>query len=185
VTPPPGPLGAPELPEPAELEPVAPEPAELEELELPAPRPPELLSPVEVRLLLAPVPLLPAAAAGVGDDEDEQATARGNCAKIQSARSVGKHRRRKDIIEADHCTLPAHRHDSCVPGPMNTTAKAYLIGGGIGNMAAAAFMIRDGGMPGENIVVFEAAPVLGGSLDAAGTDIRGYSMRGGRMLTHG
>jgi oleate hydratase len=66
---------------------------------------------------------------------------------------------------------------------MHTSAKAYLIGGGIGNMAAAAFMIRDGGVRGENIVVFEAAPVLGGSLDAAGTDIRGYSMRGGRMLT--
>jgi oleate hydratase len=66
---------------------------------------------------------------------------------------------------------------------MNSSAKAYLIGGGIGNMAAAAFMIRDGGVRGENIVVFEAAPVLGGSLDAAGTDIRGYSMRGGRMLT--
>lgn len=46
---------------------------------------------------------------------------------------------------------------------MNGTAQAYLIGGGIGSLAAAAFMIRDGGMPGENIAILEAAPVLGGA----------------------
>ena len=66
---------------------------------------------------------------------------------------------------------------------MSAQRRAYLVGGGIGNMAAAAFMIRDGGMAGESIVVFEAAPALGGSLDAAGTAALGYSMRGGRMLT--
>ncbi len=66
---------------------------------------------------------------------------------------------------------------------MNPTAKAYLIGGGIGSLAAAAFMIRDGGLPGENISIFEALPVLGGSLDGAGNLERGYSLRGGRMLT--
>ncbi|QRM90825.1 oleate hydratase [Lacinutrix sp. WUR7] len=60
--------------------------------------------------------------------------------------------------------------------------KAYLVGGGIGNMAAASFMIRDGGIPGENITIYEALPVLGGVLDAAGNAESGYSMRGGRML---
>ena len=50
-------------------------------------------------------------------------------------------------------------------------------------MAAAAFMIRDGGMPGGDISIFEALPVPGGSLDGAGDPDRGYSMRGGRMLT--
>src|SRR5579872_2760321 len=44
--------------------------------------------------------------------------------------------------------------------------KAHLVGGGIGSLAAAAFMIRDGGMPGGNITIYEALPVLGGSLDA-------------------
>ena len=44
-------------------------------------------------------------------------------------------------------------------------------------------MIRDGGMPGGNISIFEAAPVMGGSLDGAGDPAAGYSMRGGRMLT--
>jgi oleate hydratase len=48
---------------------------------------------------------------------------------------------------------------------MNIQPKAYLVGGGIGSLAAAAFMIRDGGMPGKNISVLEALPVMGGSLD--------------------
>ncbi len=63
------------------------------------------------------------------------------------------------------------------------TAKAYLVGGGIGSLAAAAFMIRDGGVAGGNISIFEAASVLGGSLDGAGNPAQGYSLRGGRMLT--
>ncbi|SFK82658.1 oleate hydratase [Loktanella salsilacus] len=61
--------------------------------------------------------------------------------------------------------------------------KSYLVGGGIGSLAAAAFMIRDGGVPGKNITIFEAMPVWGGALDAAGNAEDGYSMRGGRMLT--
>ena len=49
---------------------------------------------------------------------------------------------------------------------MNKQRKAYLVGGGIGSLAAAAFMIRDGSMTGGNITVYEALPLLGGSLDA-------------------
>jgi oleate hydratase len=66
---------------------------------------------------------------------------------------------------------------------MRTTSKAYLIGGGIGSLAAAAFMIRDGGILGTNILILDAAPTLGGSLDGGGTPALGYSLRGGRMLT--
>ena len=66
---------------------------------------------------------------------------------------------------------------------MSATPKAYLVGGGIGSLAAAAFMIRDGKLPGGNISVLEAAPVMGGSLDGSGDPTGGYSMRGGRMLT--
>lgn len=58
-----------------------------------------------------------------------------------------------------------------------------MIGGGIGSLAAAAFMIRDGKMAGDSITILEAAPLVGGSLDAAGDGSAGYSMRGGRMLT--
>jgi oleate hydratase len=66
---------------------------------------------------------------------------------------------------------------------MTTKAKAYLVGGGIGSLAAAAFLIRDGNIPGQNITILEAAPILGGSLDGAGDPVHGYSMRGGRMMT--
>ena len=66
---------------------------------------------------------------------------------------------------------------------MSTKSKAYLVGGGIGSLAAAAFMIRDGSLPGGNILILEAAPILGGSLDGAGDPAGGYSLRGGRMLT--
>jgi oleate hydratase len=66
---------------------------------------------------------------------------------------------------------------------MKKISKAYLLGSGIGSLAAAAFMIRDGKVPGENICILEANASLGGSLDAAGDPNRGYSLRGGRMFT--
>lgn len=65
----------------------------------------------------------------------------------------------------------------------NIDKKAYLVGGGIGSLAAAAFMIRDGGMQGSNITIIEASPVTGGSLDGGGNAEDGYTLRGGRMLT--
>ena len=66
---------------------------------------------------------------------------------------------------------------------MNPNAKCYFIGGGIGSMAAAAFLIRDGDVFGENIFILEANALMGGSLDGAGDAESGYSLRGGRMLT--
>ena len=61
---------------------------------------------------------------------------------------------------------------------MNKPAKgeqAWMVGDGIGSMAAAAFLVRDGGWSGADITIFESSPVLGGSLDAAGTPSSGYS----------
>lgn len=66
---------------------------------------------------------------------------------------------------------------------MSNNSRAYLVGGGIGSLAAAAFMIRDGGIPGGNISILESTPIMGGSLDGAGDPEGGYSLRGGRMLT--
>lgn len=66
---------------------------------------------------------------------------------------------------------------------MTNGIKAYLVGGGIGSLAAAAFMIRDGQMDGSAITIFEAAAQAGGSLDGAGDPVHGYSLRGGRMFT--
>jgi len=60
---------------------------------------------------------------------------------------------------------------------------AHMIGGGIGSLAAAAFMIRDGLIPGSDITIYEALPILGGSLDGGGNADDGYTLRGGRMLT--
>ena len=61
--------------------------------------------------------------------------------------------------------------------------KAYFIGGGIGSLAGAAFLIRDAQLPGRDIVIYEAQPLDGGSLDGAQLANGAYSLRGGRMLT--
>jgi oleate hydratase len=64
----------------------------------------------------------------------------------------------------------------------DTDRLVYLVGGGIASLAAAAFLIRDGDIPGHNITIIEESAKIGGSLDAAGTADDGYVMRGGRML---
>ncbi|MBR0965600.1 oleate hydratase [Bradyrhizobium diazoefficiens] len=61
--------------------------------------------------------------------------------------------------------------------------KAYFIGGGIGSLAGAAFLIRDAAVPGRDITIYEALSVFGGSLDGAQLPNSAYSLRGGRMLT--
>jgi oleate hydratase len=62
--------------------------------------------------------------------------------------------------------------------------KAYLVGGGIASLASAAYLIRDGGVPGQNIKIFEETSILGGSLDGGGSAATGYTLRGGRMVTY-
>jgi len=69
--------------------------------------------------------------------------------------------------------------------PVTQTAHSgatYLVGGGIASLAAAAFLIRDGDIPGHTITILEESSRIGGSLDAAGNDTDGYVMRGGRMI---
>ncbi|MFR8569504.1 MAG: oleate hydratase, partial [Longicatena caecimuris] len=58
----------------------------------------------------------------------------------------------------------------------------YLIGGGLATMAAAAYLLQDGGFHGENIHIIEGLPILGGSNDGAGNMQNGFVCRGGRML---
>ncbi len=62
--------------------------------------------------------------------------------------------------------------------------KAHLVGSGIASLAAAAFLIRDAGVPGGNITIYEEGKIFGGSLDGAGTPSEGYVIRGGRMFTY-
>lgn len=60
--------------------------------------------------------------------------------------------------------------------------QAYLIGGGLASMAAAAYLIQDGHMDGKNIHIYEGMKILGGSNDGAGSIKDGFICRGGRML---
>jgi oleate hydratase len=61
-------------------------------------------------------------------------------------------------------------------------AVVYLVGAGVASLAAAAFLIRDADISGQNITILEESAKIGGSLDAAGTPTDGYTMRGGRMI---
>jgi oleate hydratase len=61
--------------------------------------------------------------------------------------------------------------------------KCYFIGSGIGSLAGAAFLIRDGNVAGQDITIFEKCQPFGGSLDGARLPDGSYSLRGGRMLT--
>lgn len=60
--------------------------------------------------------------------------------------------------------------------------KAYIVGGGIAGLSAAAFLVRDAQMPGENITVYDQLPVFGGSMDGCGNAETGYICRGEREL---
>lgn len=60
--------------------------------------------------------------------------------------------------------------------------KAWIIGSGIAGLAAAFYMIRDGGMKGEDITIIDTMDVAGGSLDGAGNPEDGYIIRGGREM---
>ena len=57
----------------------------------------------------------------------------------------------------------------------------HIVGGGIAGLASAAYLIRDGQVPGAQIHILEAGQP-GGSLDAAGSPSQGYTMRGSRMF---
>ena len=59
---------------------------------------------------------------------------------------------------------------------------AHIVGGGMAGLAAAAFLVTDASMPAENVTVYDSLPLMGGSMDAAGTPKTGYTSRGEREL---
>lgn len=59
---------------------------------------------------------------------------------------------------------------------------AYLVGGGLASLAAAAFLIRDGQMAGDRITILEASADTGGALDGSGNAETGWLIRGGREM---
>ena len=60
--------------------------------------------------------------------------------------------------------------------------KAYIVGGGLAGLATAAFLIRDGQMPGENITILEELSLAGGGCDGIKNEKLGYIVRGGREM---
>jgi oleate hydratase len=56
--------------------------------------------------------------------------------------------------------------------------KAHIVGGGFGGLAAAAYLIRNAGVPGADITLYEAGERPGGGFFLGGNAARGYSMPG-------
>ncbi|UQX09448.1 oleate hydratase [Candidatus Mycobacterium methanotrophicum] len=59
---------------------------------------------------------------------------------------------------------------------------AWLVGAGLASMSAAAFMIRDGQLPGAKITILERLSLPGGALDGIKEPKRGFIIRGGREM---
>ncbi len=60
--------------------------------------------------------------------------------------------------------------------------KAYLVGSGIASLAAAAYLIRDGGVLPVNVTIFEADDRLGGAMGMFGDPVHGYVLPTGRIF---
>ena len=60
-------------------------------------------------------------------------------------------------------------------------SRVYLVGSGIASLASAVYLVKDAGVPGENIFILEQDAILGGSCDGGGDADNGYVVRGGRM----
>ena len=69
------------------------------------------------------------------------------------------------------------------PAPKDIDRKhAYIIGGGIAGLSVAVSLVTDAHLPAGNITLYEALPLLGGSMDGAGNAEQGYTCRGEREL---
>ena len=56
--------------------------------------------------------------------------------------------------------------------------KAHIVGGGFGGLAAAAFLIRNAQVSGQDITIYEADKEPGGGLFLDGTPQSGYNVPG-------
>ncbi|NCD70036.1 oleate hydratase [Mucilaginibacter agri] len=75
-----------------------------------------------------------------------------------------------------------YQRNKGIPTKSYNNTKVYIVGSGIAGMAAAYYFIRDGHVPGENILFLDQLHVDGGSLDGAGNAKDGYIIRGGREM---
>jgi oleate hydratase len=60
-------------------------------------------------------------------------------------------------------------------------SRVYLVGSGIASLASAIYLVKDAGVPGENIHILEQDSIAGGALDGSGDPENGFVIRGGRM----
>lgn len=68
------------------------------------------------------------------------------------------------------------------PSKTEEINQVYLIGSGLASLSAAAFLIRDGQLPGEKITILEELSIPGGSLDGIDKRDYGFVIRGGREM---
>ncbi|WP_263117775.1 oleate hydratase [Cellulomonas sp. RIT-PI-Y] len=59
---------------------------------------------------------------------------------------------------------------------------ALFVGAGLASLSGAAFLIRDGQMPGDRITVLERLDLPGGALDGIKEPKKGFVIRGGREM---
>ncbi len=59
---------------------------------------------------------------------------------------------------------------------------AWFVGSGLAALAGAAFLIRDGQMPGKRITILEQQQLPGGALDGIEEPEKGFVIRGGREM---
>jgi oleate hydratase len=60
--------------------------------------------------------------------------------------------------------------------------KAHIVGGGFGGLAAAAYLIRNAGVSGQDITVYEADERMGGSFSLGGSAESGYILPCGSIF---
>ncbi len=59
---------------------------------------------------------------------------------------------------------------------------AWFVGSGLAALAGAAFLIRDGQLPGNKITILERLEIPGGALDGIDDPEKGFIIRGGREM---
>ncbi|WP_326717569.1 oleate hydratase [Vagococcus jeotgali] len=68
------------------------------------------------------------------------------------------------------------------PERTDKISNVYLVGSGLASLATAAFLIRDGQVPGNRITILEELAIAGGSLDGLDKPEYGFVIRGGREM---
>ena len=70
------------------------------------------------------------------------------------------------------------------PRPVEHAAdtRAWIVGAGLAGLSAAVFLVRDAGVPGENVTILEKSDIAGGALDGLDVPEKGFVIRGGREL---